>query len=103
MEGAPQQDNWREKMELVIEKERADLRALSELLDLPIIREEKFNGVWSIVVDNGEGQEVHIGFPGGTHTTQGKAREPAVTGTIYKPNVKMGMYGHGPWKRSILI
>ncbi len=97
MEAAPlRQESYEER----IKRELDDLRALSEILGLPIIREEKLNGVTSIVVDNGKGHEVHIGFPDGTHIN-GKKVSPAATDVIYTPGIKMGMYGHGIWRRSI--
>jgi hypothetical protein len=98
MELFPQQNQH----EARTEKELADLRALSDILNLPILREEKFNGVISIVVDNGKGEEVHVGFPDGTHMS-GKKVSPAATGTIFAPQVKMGMSGHGVWRRTIEI
>ncbi len=85
-----------------IERELGDLQSLCETLGLPIIREEKFNGVITVVVDNGRGEEVHIGSPDGTHIN-GKKVSPAATDAIYKPGVEMGMYGHGVWRRSIKI
>ena len=45
---------------------------------------------------------MHIGFPDGTHIAGNKV-SPAATGTIFSPKIKMGMYGHGAWRRSIDI
>jgi hypothetical protein len=99
MEASPRRQELYEER---IERELNNLRTLSEVLGLPIIREEKLNGVISIVVDNGKGKEVHIGFPDGTHIN-GKKVSPAATDAIYVSGVKMGMYGHGIWRRSIDI
>lgn len=64
---------------------------------LTIIREEKFNNTLSVVVSNGfeDNTEVHIGFPDGVK--HGIAATDKING------IKMAMYGHGAWRRSILI
>lgn len=101
MEKPPSSEDWYEKNK---ERRLEDLRALSEVLGLTILREEIFNGTPSIVVDDGRGEEVHIGFPDGTHSPSGKmAYPPAATGRIWEPPIKMGMYGHGAWRMSIEI
>lgn len=85
------------------EEHLEDLHALCDVLGLTVLREEKFNGTWSVVVDDGRGEEVHIGFPDGTHGPGGHAYPPAATGKIFEPAISMGTYGHGAWTRSIEI
>ena len=86
------------------ERHLENLRVLSDVLELSVLREELFNGTQSIVVDDGRGKEVHIGFPDGMHNPDGtRAYPPVATGTIFEPKIKMGMYGHGAWRRSIDI
>jgi hypothetical protein len=48
-----------EGIEDIRKKELEDLKAMAEILKLQIIREETFEGVQTIVVDNGKGEEVH--------------------------------------------
>jgi hypothetical protein len=64
--------------------------------NLTILREEKFNGIIAVVVNNGfeNNEEVHIGYPDGIK--YGLASTDKING------IKMGMYGHGVWRRSIL-
>lgn len=64
--------------------------------NLTVLREEKFNNVVAVVVSNGyeDNTEVHIGYPDGIK--YGLASTDKING------IKMGMYGHGIWRRSIL-
>ncbi len=100
MESQPQELSVQE---IVEKKELEELRALAELLHLSILREERFSGVMSIVVDDGRGEEVHIGFPDGIRSTAGKLLPLGATGTVFEPKIQMSMYGHGHWKRRIDI
>lgn len=100
MERKPQEPSFRETLE---KKELAELYALAQILDLQILREERFNGVITIVVDDGRGEEVHIGFPDGTRSPTGTLMPVGATGTIYEPKIKMSPYGHGHWRRRIDI
>ncbi|MBP6888779.1 MAG: hypothetical protein KBC21_03685 [Candidatus Pacebacteria bacterium] len=63
---------------------------------LTILREEKFNNTLAIVVSNGfeDNREVRIGFPDGV--------ENGIAATDKIKDIKMGMYGHGAWRRSVL-
>ncbi len=89
--------------EEINERMLEDLRALADVLGLTILREENFNGSPSIVVGDGRGSDVYIGFPDGTHGAGGRANPPAATGKIFVPPIKMGMYGHGAWRLCIEI
>ena len=85
-------------------KEYEALRAMSEVLGLTIVREDKLNGTHAIVVDNGDGEEVYIGFPDGMRSANGTmTRKPAATGKIYTPRIRMSPYGHGIWRFGIDI
>ena len=55
MEKSPLEGNDYESREDRESRELEDLRALGEVLGLTILREEKFNGVMSGVVDDGRG------------------------------------------------
>lgn len=63
---------------------------------LTVIREENLNGTLTVVIDCGyeDKKEVHVGFPDGIKN--GLAATDKIKG------IKMGMYGHGAWRRSIL-
>ena len=81
------------------EKHLEALQSLADILKLSILREENFSNTPSIVVDDGEGNEVHVGFPDGTHSMDGKkAYPPAATDKVYQPRIKMRPYGHGAWR-----
>ena len=97
---------WRTKWLSEVEKEegaeRDDLYTLAQLLQLKIVREERFEGTWTIVVLGSEDQEVHIGFP------HGRARlAPGIVGKVCAtrriPGVSMSPYGHGHWLYTIDI
>jgi hypothetical protein len=95
----PEHVNPAEKMHAA---ELEDLRALAEMLGLKILRKRKVNGVTAIVVDDGRGEEVYIGFPGGRMGNNGKlSRSPATTGSLYEPRIKTVPYGNGIWRRCI--
>ena len=90
LEQAQELETFRQKVLEENEKTREDLRALAELLELKIIREAKdITGKQIIVVDNGKGEEVCIGFP------DSRKERPCATAKI--EGVDMKPYGHGPW------
>jgi len=64
--------------------------------NLTILREEKLNNVTTVVINNGfeDNGEVHIGYPDGI--------KYGLASTDKIKDIKMGMYGHGIWRRSIL-
>ena len=77
-----------------------DLHALADLYNITIIREARYLGVPTIVVEGQEGIEVHVGYPEGVSTSRsGNALPAAATGKI--DGIKMKSYGHGEWRYSI--
>ena len=80
----------RSPYEIMREKNLEALRSVAEKFGLKILRDDKFNNTDTLVVEDGYGEEVHIGFPDRMDIL-------AATGKIR--GVKMYSYGHGSWLR----
>ena len=74
------------------EKHIETLRSVAERLGLNILRNDRFNNTDTLVVEDGYGGEVHIGFPD-------RMDRLASTGKIL--GINMYSYGHGAWLRGM--
>lgn len=89
METPPFQETPKQSLQ---EKQLEALRSVAERFKLKILRDAMFNNTHTLVVEDGYGGEVHIGFPD---------RMDILAATNKIRGISMYSYGHGAWQRGI--